>query len=418
MSRFRIVAGLLALVAATFIPALGHASPELWAFQGYVTDVYGDPLEGASVTDQANRIALTDSNGYYRLGQSSSGGQYTLRAMRKDTSVTTRVVNVTIPTDHRVDFTLYYRISGTLSSHYLSTALGEAQQTLTLISRSPRPGLPGEAGKSCVVVTDSRTGQKANATLDSINPDNGASSWTYTLTAPMNSPEGSYDLSYQAVDCLDGRSLNRTAGSLRYMIDNTAPSLIPVIHSKASDPEVRALLDDNGGSGVPGSHIQVTLDGIPLSHTRTPGGVVALAPGTVPGNHDARIVARDNAGNVVDKAFTLTVDGQSPSLSSPSPVGVIASRTPRISAALSDDVGIDPASISLRLSWLAVESKLPASFEPSTGEVSYEVPNTPKGIQAGEAPLVDGDYTVTLIYRDLAGNEATTTWTFRVSTLL
>lgn len=417
MSRLRITVATLVLLASGLFPVLGQASTELWAFYGYVSDAYGHPLEGAEVSDQYGQTAFTDQYGYYRLPEKSTGGQFTLKAKRQDTSATTKSQNVDLPVDHRVDFTLYYRISGTLSSLYLSTADGNAEATLTMTSHSPRSGSPGEAGKSCVVVTDTRTEQDSAATLASIDAVAGTSTWTFDLTVPEGSVEDRYSLDFRAIDCADGRRLSSIPVPITYIIDNTAPILTPFTHTTASDPQVIALLDDAGGSGVPSSNIEVTLDGSTLSHIRTSNGIIAPAPGTSPGPHTARIVAWDNAGNLVEESFTLIVDGEAPAVSSPSPQGIIASRTPRISATLSDDVGIDPASISLRLRGLVLESALSPLFDASTGEVSYQVPEIPSGIGTGEGPLVDGEYTVTLTVWDIAGNATTFSWTFQVSSL-
>jgi hypothetical protein len=72
-----------------------------------------------------------------------------------------------------------------------------------------------------VYVTDSRTNETSPATYGAPGP-NGASTWTWTLDLPQNSPEGSYHLSYAAKDCASDTVLTLTPWpSISYVIDNT-----------------------------------------------------------------------------------------------------------------------------------------------------------------------------------------------------
>jgi hypothetical protein len=79
--------------------------------------------------------------------------------------------------------------------------------------------------------------------------------------------------------------------------------------------------------------------------------------------------------------------------------------------------GINPTSVGMVLSNGLTSASVPASFDPSSGVVSYQVPTTIKGARLGQFPLPDGTYTARVQVNDRAGNSASTTWSFVVHTL-
>lgn len=297
------------LMAATALaPGSAGAALVLYHFYGTVSDPIGRALSGARVTD-GSKTVTADSAGAYRLGEDSTGS-FRLTAYRTDTSRESKIVQVVLPTDTEVNFTLYYRLSATISKQYLSTASAGISATLTITTYAPNPGLSAEGGgKSCVYVTDSRTGVTSSAALTS-----GASSpwvWTWTLDLPQNSTEGVYTLTSRAADCSSGTALTYSS-SFPYVIDNIPPVLHLLAPADRSNTQfmsqrlVAYAEDFRGdlttwGSGMDPASLSATVAGgggtqtltVTLSGTSARSSPAGLAPGL----YEATMTARDKAGN-------------------------------------------------------------------------------------------------------------------------
>lgn len=316
------------LAAAVAALAVAQAPPAgaltLFHINGTVRDALGRPLAGATVND-GSQTASTAADGTYSLPESSTG-TYTVTARRSDTDTSAPArINASIPLDvNGVDFTLLYRIAGSLPQPAVSTAAGPAGRTLTVTTYAPQPGSPGgPAGTSCVYVTDGRTGQTAPAAYASTS--GGVSTWTYALSLAQGTPEGTYGLTYVADDCSSGAAVT-SAPRASYIVDNTPPaistgSIVPGDFGNtvfgAAQP-VMARVSDGSGSGVDASRSSVVLADATAgtSATITAGlsyangwlktGARALADGHV---YRAAITAVDAAGNATTATQQDPADG-------------------------------------------------------------------------------------------------------------
>lgn len=283
--------------------------PDLYRIKGHVRDPIDRGIGGAAVV--ANRLdcnsttdpdqclarqALTASDGYYEIPESTAGRFYLL-VSKPGTEGASRELNVTvIIPDPVADFAMHYLISGTLDHAAISTANGQAQTTLTITSYAPLPGNPGQGGgASCVKVSDSRlpSDPPANAIYQAPAGAN-AYTWAHTLTAAQNSEEGTYTLSTWAEDCATATRLT-TTDTAEYIIDNTTPfvlpqSVMPPDHGNTAFPSGQPLLarvnDGAGGSGVDSASITFVLrdetTGTTLSFPSTSWSSVSLWAKTAP----------------------------------------------------------------------------------------------------------------------------------------
>jgi hypothetical protein len=268
-------------------------------------------------------------------------------------------------------------------------------------------------------VTDSRTGGTNAASYVKTNPD-GSTEWSWALTVPQVSVEGWQTLSIHALQCASGKSLSNGA-TVNYLIDNSAPAIsskFPVTWATAA-PLVGATVTDSSGSGFDLAASSIAVDGVALAGSTFSGSFFeGQANGLTEGSHRASITAVDAAGNVATTSFGFFVDSTSPKLSNPAPTGTISSRNPLIKIVASDaGSGVAPSTISMSISNGIVTSNVPANYNASTGEISYQVPQTIAGGRLGQFPLVDGSYRVTVRVSDGVGNSSITGWTFTVKTL-
>ncbi|MHB8328370.1 MAG: carboxypeptidase-like regulatory domain-containing protein [Acidimicrobiales bacterium] len=282
----------------------------LWSFVGKVTDPLGTPIAGATVSDGGQQTT-TGSDGSYSLGENSAG-TYDLTAIAANHAQQGKQVQVTLPVNTTVNFTLLYSISGALSNQYLSTVTGPVSSTLTITDWAPTSG-------SCLTVTDSRTGQGGAATLVTQNAD-GSSTWTYVLSVPQNATEGSYELSMQVTSCSSGIPWS-TVGTTGYMVDNTPPTVsnpIPANNGNDLATPLVSFQAQDSLSGVKVATATLSLDGVaePLSEAND--GSVDLFSYTVPasqalatGTHSVGASVADNAGNVATYSWTFFVSSLS-----------------------------------------------------------------------------------------------------------
>lgn len=392
----------------------------VYHFVGTVTDADGRPIAGATVDDGGGEVATTDAKGRYSLGESGTGS-FTLDAWRADTGLSTQQVNVLVPVDTTVNFTLLYLASSRLAETYVSTANGPLTDTVTVTSWAPNPG-GSQAGNSCVTVTDSRTNSTSPATLQSVNA-NGTSTWTASVTLPAGSPQGVQSLTAAGVDCSSNTTLTVSAPA-QYLIDNTPPTISqirPTVTNKTS-PLVSAQLQDSGGSGLNMAASSISVDGHQLATPSDGGGsssaITATASDLGTGQHSISVIACDWASNCSTANSTFIVDTTPPTLSAPSPTGTTTSASPLIAIATFDtDTGINGASPTMSISNGLITDSVHPSYNSNSGEITYQVPTVPTGAALGQFPLPDGTYTVTVTVQDNAGNTSTTRWTFTVKTL-
>lgn len=402
------------------LPASSASALSLYHFVGTVTSPLGSPIAGADVYDGV-QSAMTNAQGQYTLREDSTG-TFTLTASDSPQfGGEVKTVTVLVPENTTVNFTLPYEITGQLAKDALSTASGPAATTLSITSYAPASG-------TCVSVTSSSTSTSSQATYVSTASD-GASSYTWTLSLPEKSPEGSYKLSFQARKCSSGALLSVTNDAY-YLVDNTPPSIsdpFPTGVTGSPSAEIGATLSDPGGSGIDESDTVITLDGTTLPspyayraecNASGCGLVVSVkASGLSEGLHQVAISVTDGAGNETTSSFSFFVDLYPPSFSSPSPTGSTGTNSPKLSVALSDDTGIVPSSVSLVISDGVLSCGLPASFTRSSshgGVISYQVPASFAGACLGEFPLPNGTYSVTAMASDFGGHAASYRWSFSV----
>jgi parallel beta-helix repeat protein len=172
-------------------------------------------------------------------------------------------------------------------------------------------------------------------------------------------------------------------------------------------PLISADLGDSG-TGINTSSVRISVDGIDVT------GKATTIPSRIwytpkeplsSGNHQAMVAAEDNAGNREEKSWSFTVSSDSvpPQIKNPQPPdgSTVGYARPLISAALSDDSGIDTSSVAITVDRLDVTSK--AKVLPS--KVWY----TP------EEPLQNGDHSVTVKANDQNGNHEELSWSFRLN---
>lgn len=406
------------IVLGSVLPAAlpAHAAiGALYHFVGTVTDGDGRPLAGATVSD-GGQSTQTDGNGHYSLGESSTGS-FTLDALRSDTGLSTQQVNVLIPVDTTVNFTLLYLASSKFAQTYVSTANGPVTDSMTITSWAPNPG-GGQAGDSCVTVTDSRSNAISPATLQSVNA-NGSSTWTASVTLPTGSTQGVGSLTALGVDCSTHTTLTVSAPA-QYLVDNTRPVITPSSPGARSGPNttVAASVTDSGGSGLNPNSLAVTVDGASVASSFDASSSQLKAPLSrlAAGPHSVVISAADNASNTAQATFSFTVDNTAPALAQPEPTGTVGSSTPLISIAVTDpDSILSGTSTTFQISNGVISNALNPSYDQSSGRATYQVPSTPTGTGLGQFPLPDGTYTITATARDDVGNESTLSWTFQIT---
>lgn len=247
---------------ATMVLGLGvpHATAAitLFTFRGFVRDAIGRPIAGVKISDgSSSNFAYSASDGSYSLPESNTGN-YRLWATKRSIASTYRDKQVLVPTPEvPVDFDgTLYQIEGIMPKTAFSAVSSDSSTTLTLTNWAPSP--------SCVSVADSRGGG-GPATWIANNAD-GSSTWRYQLDIPQGTAQGTYGLSYRALDCSNGTVITTTPSPLAYLVDNTAPvvdqeSLMPAHGSNTAflAQPLLAKITDTGGAGVKPSSIVFTL---------------------------------------------------------------------------------------------------------------------------------------------------------------
>lgn len=171
-------------------------------------------------------------------------------------------------------------------------------------------------------------------------------------------------------------------------------------------PLISADLSDQG-TGINTSLVRISLDGrdvtdkaevIPSRVWYTPEEPLAS------GSHQVMVNASDNSGNSEEKSWSFTVssDSVAPEIKNPQPPdgSTVGYPRPLISAALSDDSGIDTSSVVMKVDGMDVTLK--AKVLPT--KVWY----TP------EEPLGSGDHSVTVRVKDEKGSSKELSWSFKL----
>lgn len=405
----------VAFVMTFQMPAIAQLTPPLYNVYGYGRDAAGRPLSGVIVHDRSSST-LTDSSGRFDLPQREFGS-IPLTASRSDLDSRTDYVNVNVPQDTRHDFEgLLYRISMTLDKTYVSTTDGAATITVNVITWAPFPGVQGEAGNSCVTVTDIRTSTTVDAEVVGQNSD-GSYSWRLPISMPASSSEGSYKAIARAVSCDSGVVLTRQV-SASYMIDNTPVFLMdPLPIWGNASPVVSAEARDGSGSGIPLNGASISVDGVAYPTSVSGGRVLAQPTGLKDGVRFVEVRVTDRAGNQSSLTYTFNVDTTAPSLTDQSPEGSTTDRSPELKIrAAAGDSGLDPTSIQMTITGPEDlrSAKLAASYEPNTGWITYQIPAEAHGLDPGESPLLPGRYSVQVEVTNKAGTQSIKEWQFLV----
>jgi hypothetical protein len=193
--------------------------------------------------------------------------------------------------------------------------------------------------------------------------------------------------------------------------DTVAPPLSwvhPAADSTVNSATPRLLLHYSDAlSGVDLDSLQVFLDNTDRTSwfTRRSDEASADVPETTPdttslraGVHTFRAAISDRAGNVSQITGQFRVDLTAPAISvtAPAAASYLATLTPGITLHYSDDVALDPASLSVAINGTDQTSLFTATATGATGTVS----------------LSEGSNTVVARIRDLGGNESTATSSF------
>jgi hypothetical protein len=169
------------------------------------------------------------------------------------------------------------------------------------------------------------------------------------------------------------------------------------------------LADD--GSGIDPDSVTMWLNGDPVPADASTESVQYTAKDLNYGNYNVRLVVADMLGNSTDVSWSFNVDDKTPptvTVVSPKNDAVVGER-PVIKISYADEgSGVDLTSISVKVDDEAVVATAMAPAKParsnvvSAGEASYEV------------KLGFGSHTLTVVVKDVAGNEATAEVTFIV----
>lgn len=183
----------------------------------------------------------------------------------------------------------------------------------------------------------------------------------------------------------------------------------PVIDSfTAAAPPDSGIVNINAtyhddGIGVDASSVQVSIDGTPVSGCSVSAAVLScVASGQPYGNHAVQLSVDDNLGKnkTASTSFAVT-DTVAPQISATAPVGTLYTGAATITASFSDNApgsGIDTASIGVTLDGSPVSGC-------SAGDA---------GVSCSVGSLANGPHSVVVEVSDLAGNSASSDWSFSV----
>ena len=193
-------------------------------------------------------------------------------------------------------------------------------------------------------------------------------------------------------------------------ISSTKPSGTVSEEDAAAGILISAKLADDG-SGVDPDSVVMWVNGEAVAADASTESVQYTANGLNYGDYNVRLVVADMLGNSTDESWSFSVDDSTPptvTVVSPKHDSVVGVR-PVIKISYADEgSGVDLTSISVKVDEEAVVATAMAPAKParsnvvSAGEASYEV------------KLGFGSHTLTVVVKDVAGNEATAEVTFIV----
>jgi len=130
--------------------------------------------------------------------------------------------------------------------------------------------------------------------------------------------------------------------------------------------------------------------------------VSGYASGIKDGTNTVEVQVKDRLGNTLVKTWTFNA-AIKPTFTNMSPAaGSTTANSTTVSVKVTDDTKVDPASIVLAVDG----SSVTPSFDAATGIVSYTF----------QPPLVNGPHTISISAKDMAGNQATSSWSYTVQT--
>jgi hypothetical protein len=234
---------------------------------------------------------------------------------------------------------------------------------------------------------------------------------SYDILTPL---EGgvTYKVTVQVAD----RAGNIASDSSSFSLETTPPEIAGTEpKGTVSEDEaakgvmISANLSDDG-SGVDADSVLMWLDGDSVNADASVESVQYMAKGLSYGEHTVRVVAADMLGNTADESWKFKVDDSTPptvAVLSPKQDAVVGVQ-PVIRISYADEgSGVDLTSISVKVDdnpimATATAPSKAASNVVAAGEASYE------------AKLGYGSHTLTVVVKDVAGNEATAEVTFIV----
>jgi hypothetical protein len=193
-------------------------------------------------------------------------------------------------------------------------------------------------------------------------------------------------------------------------ISSTKPTGTVSEEDAAAGILISAKLSDDG-AGVDPDSVLMWVNGEAVASDATTESVQYTANGLNYGDYNVRVVVADMLGNTADESWSFSVDDSTaPTVTvvSPKQDAVVGIR-PVIKISYADEgSGVDLTSIDVKVDGNAVVATTMAPAKPSkanvvsAGEASYEV------------KLGYGSHTLTVVVKDVAGNEATAEVTFIV----
>ncbi|MEM4359925.1 MAG: DUF4398 domain-containing protein [Candidatus Bilamarchaeaceae archaeon] len=198
------------------------------------------------------------------------------------------------------------------------------------------------------------------------------------------------------------------------ILNTTQPDSIPPSASSKAPvgvitnrrPIISAIISDSGGSGINSSSIVLYLDESIVVHSyNSESGNVSYIPSTDLNltSHTVRLIAFDNAGNILNTSWTFNISSVGVGFASlrPENNSIVDKSDVEISVTLQDiGGGINSSTIIMRLD----DDSVDFDYSNNTKKVTYE------------GHLEDGNHTVTVSAADNNGVRSSISWSFIVDT--
>ncbi|MBI2987006.1 MAG: IPT/TIG domain-containing protein [Deltaproteobacteria bacterium] len=313
---------------------------------------------------------------------------------------------------------------------YVADGKGDQHGRVLRLRAPPPPTLafPSFTSQNSLILNGKT---EANSRIDAFLNDSAA---PITVSTQDGSFALTLNLKLNAQNFLDvfttthsGQGLTSAPAEFTIVHDNIAPfiaNIQPINGSFLNNPRplIQANFSDNL-SGVDVTKVEVRLDGLNVTNhaSVTPSGfsLDLSNPSTLKplnslteGLHTVLVTISDRAGNSASTSSTFAVDITPPLITNLTPAdgSVLTTDRPLITAQFNDNFGINLASVKIFLDNMDVTSL--ASITPS-GFTLY--PFNPLSLHPLN-PLTQGSHTVFVSLSDLAGNPASVSSTFTVTT--